>query len=285
MILVTGSAGKTGQALMRQLVVRGEEVRALVRKPSQGSRLIDLGATDIHVGDMRKHEDVLQAAEGVRAIYHICPNVSPDEFEIGMNAIRAAEGSGVEKFVYHSVLHPQVEKMPHHWQKMRVEELLFESSLNFTILQPAAYMQNILASWEMISEDGIYEIPYSVDAHLSIVDLLDVAEVAGIVLTEPGHDWAIYELSGPEPLSQVEVARILSDELDRPVRARQLSIADWHERAATSGIEGYAAQTLIDMFKYYDAYGFWGNSTVLEFILGRPAYDFRAFVQRTIAVK
>ena len=35
--------------------------------------------------------------------------------------------------------------MPHHWLKMRVEEKLFASGLPFTILQPAAYMQNVLA--------------------------------------------------------------------------------------------------------------------------------------------
>ena len=68
-------------------------------------------------------------------------------------AIRAAQSAGVERFVYHSVLHPQVEIMAHHWQKMRVEEQLFESGLSFTILQPAAYMQNVLAGW-----DGRFEL-------------------------------------------------------------------------------------------------------------------------------
>ena len=57
----------------------------------------------------------------------------------------AARRAGIRHLVYHSVLHPQVEAMPHHWQKMRVEEQLFAAGLPYTILQPAAYMQNVLA--------------------------------------------------------------------------------------------------------------------------------------------
>ncbi len=55
--------------------------------------------------------------------------------------------SGVTRFVYHSVLHPQIEAMPHHWQKMRTEEMLFAAGFELTVLQPTAYMQNILGAW------------------------------------------------------------------------------------------------------------------------------------------
>ena len=72
----------------------------------------------------------------------------------------------MEHFVYHSVLHPQTEKMNHHWQKMRVEEMIFESGLPFTILQPAPYMQNLLAGWKSIVEDGVLRVPYSVDSEI-----------------------------------------------------------------------------------------------------------------------
>ena len=94
--------------------------------------------------------------------------------------------------------------MPHHWQKLRMEEALLESGLEFTILQPCAYMQNILTGWQKITK-GEYIIPYQVQTRISMVDLQDVGEVASNVLTEQGHENAIYELSGPEPLSQADV--------------------------------------------------------------------------------
>ncbi len=65
-----------------------------------------------------------------------------------------------------------------------------------TILQPTAYMQNILAGWRSIVEDGIYRVPYPIDTRISLVDLRDVAEAAARVLTEDGHVGATYELVG-----------------------------------------------------------------------------------------
>ena len=222
-----------------------------------------------------------QAAQGVRAVYHICPNVSPDEVAIGQVAIMAARSAGVEHFVYHSVLRPQIEAMPHHWQKLRVEEQLFESGLSYTILQPAAYMQNVLAHWDQIMVQGVYPVPYAVETRLGMVDLEDVAEAAAVVLTEPGHAGAVYELAGAEVLSQVEVATILGQQLGHPVRAETVPLETWERRARESGLADYQVETLVKMFRYYECYGFWGNPHVLSWLLGRSPTTFATFVERS----
>jgi uncharacterized protein YbjT (DUF2867 family) len=281
MILVTGAAGKTGRAVIRALIAKGEAVRALVHRPEQIQSVEALGAQQGVVGDMRLQVPMAQAAQGVQAVYHICPNVSPDEVAIGQVAIAAARSAGVKHFVYHSVLHPQVEAMPHHWQKLRVEEKLFESGLSYTILQPAAYMQNVLAHWDQIMGQGVYPVPYAVETRLSMVDLEDVAEAAAVVLTEPGHTGAVYELAGVEVLSQTEVATILSQQLERPVRAEAVSLETWERRARESGLGDYQVETLVKMFHYYERYGFWGNPRVLSWLLGRPPTTFAAFVERS----
>ena len=286
MILVTGAAGKTGRAVIRALVARGEAVRALVHRPEQGRLVEEVGAQEVVVGEMRLQESMDRAAQGTRAIYHICPNVHPEEVAIGQTAIAAARAAGVEHFVYHSVLHPQIEAMPHHWLKMRVEEQLFQSGLNYTILQPAAYMQNVLAQWEHVLEQGIYAVPYSAETRLGMVDLEDVAEAAAIVLTEPGHEGATYELAGSEvetaaeALTQTEVAAILSQQLGRPVRAEALPLETWEKWARESALGDYQVETLVKMFRYYERHGFWGNPRVLGWLLGRPPTTFAAFVEQ-----
>ncbi len=282
MILVTGATGKTGRAVIRALVARGEAVRALVHRPEQGRLVEELGAQDIVVGDMRVQTTMDRAAQGTRAIYHICPNMHPEEVCIGQTAIAAARASGVEHFVYHSVLHPQVEAMPHHWLKMRMEEQLFQSGLSYTILQPAAYMQNVLSQWERIIEQGVYPVPYAVETRLSMVDLEDVAETAAIILTDPGHEGATYELAGPEALTQTEVAAILSQQLGRPVRAEAVPLETWGKQARESGLGDYQIETLVKMFRYYERHGFWGNPRVLGWLLGRPPTTFAAFVERVV---
>jgi NAD(P)H dehydrogenase (quinone) len=221
-----------------------------------------------------------QAAQGCRAIYHICPNMSRDELGMSQVAISAARSARVERFVYHSVLHPQTEAMPHHWQKLRVEERLFESGLRYTILQPTVYMQNLLAHWDLIAKQGILPLPYAAETRLGMVDLQDVAAAAVGVLTEKGHEGATYELVGTEALSQTEVASVLSRELGRPVRARAISLDEWEGLARRAGLDDYRIETLIKMFRYYERHDFWGSPRVLSWLLGRPPTTLAAFVRR-----
>jgi NAD(P)H dehydrogenase (quinone) len=282
LILITGAAGKTGQAVVRALVARRTAVRALVHRPDQVGLMKELGALEVVVGDMRVQAAVDQATRGVQAVYHICPNMSPDEIPIGQAAIAAALRGGAERFVYHSVLHPQTEDMPHHWQKLRVEEQLFESGLSYTILQPAAYMQNVLAQWDRVVGAGVYPVPYAVDTRLGMVDVEDVAAAAAIVLTEPGHAGATYELAGAEILSQTEIATILGRKLGHAVHAQPVSLKAWQQRARAAGLGDYQVQTLTSMFCYYERFGFWGNPRVLGWLLGRPPATFAAFVGRTM---
>jgi len=282
-ILVTGAAGKTGQAVIKALVARkSQPVRALVRRDEQTQIVKSLGAKEAIVGDMRDATTLKRAAQGVHAIYHICPNVSPEEIQIGKTAVAAAREAGVERFVFHSVMHPQTEAMTHHWNKLRVEEALFESGLAYTILQPSSYMQNVLGGWKAIVERGVYTVPYTVEARVSMVDLDDVAQAAAVILTEPGHLGATYELAGPEVLTQTQIADILSKHLKRPVRAEQITIEAWTLQARASGMGEYQIETLVKMFRYYDRNGFWGNPHTLSQLLGRTPTKFDAFVERTI---
>lgn len=277
MILVTGASGKTGKAIARALS-KVESVCAFVHREEQVSVLKSLGTEKVIVGDLRHQVDIQSAMRGARAVYHICPNMNPNETVIGKLVIDAARNAGVEHFVYHSVLHPQIETMNHHWQKMRVEELLFESGLHFTILQPAPYMQNLLAGWKSIVKEGVLRVPYSAESKFSFVDLEDVAEVARIVLSEPYHKSAMYELAGTQPTSHVEVAEIFGHVLKREVEAEKMEIGDW--RLVVKGLSEYALENLVKMFEYYDRWGLVGNPNALKWILQREPNSLAFFVER-----
>jgi uncharacterized protein YbjT (DUF2867 family) len=282
MILVTGASGKTGQAVVAALALTGAPTRALVRRSSQIEELLHLGAHEAMAGDMRLAADMRRAVDHTRAVYHICPNVNPNEVEIGYRLIAAAKEAGVDHLVLHSVLHPQTEAMPHHWSKLRVEEALLESGLDFTVIQPAAYMQNLLPGWKLITEAGVLRNPYPVETRLSLVDLRDVAEAAAIVLTERGHTGATYELTGTPPLSQTEVAHILSDALGRPVRAEAETIATWEARALAAGLSDEQRDLLTRMFDYYARHGLTGNPNTLRWLLGREPTALAEFARRSV---
>jgi len=280
MILVTGAGGKTGKAVIAALLARGASVRGFVRSPAYEPALKAIGASEVVVGAMDDADALSRAVRGADAIYHICPNVNPNEIAFAKVLVAASTSSGVSRLVYHSVLHPQIEAMPHHWNKLRVEEMLFSSGLDITILQPAAYMQNSLAQWDAIKRDGVYRVPYPVETRLSLVDLNDVAEAAALVLTNTGHSNATYELVGTPPLSQFELAEAFGRALKTHIRAETETIESWNHRARNAGMDDYQREILIRMFRAYAHDGLKGNCNVLSWLLGRPPTSLAAFAAR-----
>ncbi len=277
MILVTGAAGKTGHAVTDALARTGQPVRAWLRRHEQAQ---NLKVTDTVVGDLEDADLWREACVGVDAIYLICPNMYTREIEVGKLALQAAERAGIGRFVYHSVLHTQTEEMPHHWQKLRVEEEIFRSGLPFTVLQPCAYMQNVLAYREQIATSAQYTVPYNIQARFALVDLADVAWTAAKVLTESCHAGAIYELAGPENLSSEEIAHALANQLRRPVYAVQVPLESWEKSASASGMPGETIEALAAMFRYYDRHGLIGNGNVLGWLLGRRPASLSEFAAR-----
>jgi uncharacterized protein YbjT (DUF2867 family) len=244
-----------------------------------------IGVDDVKVGEMDDPHAWSQAVRGTSAVYHICPNVSPHELPFANALVAAAATHGIRRFVYHSVLHPQIEAMPHHWAKLRVEEMLFGSGLDVTILQPTAYMQNSLAEWDRMVGDGIYRVPYPVETKLSLVDLDDVAEAAALVLTEDGHSGATYELVGTPPMSQIEIAETFGRALQRAVRAEAEPVEAWTHRARSAAMDDTQRETLAKMFRAYARDGLKGNPNVLGWLLKRPPTSLAAFAARMAAAQ
>lgn len=280
MILITGAAGKTGLVVLKALQRRGLDVRVMVRRSEQAEELQKNGATETVVGDMTDAESFKRAMTGTKAVYHICPNMHQEEIEIGRLAITAARESGLAHFVYHSVLHPQAEKMPHHWQKMRVEEMLFESGLDFTIMQSAPYMQNILTNRDSVLVEKTYRVPYPLETRLSLVDLEDLGEAAAVVLTQPGHKGAIYEIVGIRALSQNVVADLIGQALGLDLVAEEIPLEDWRQNAEKNGLSLYQIETLLYMFDYYARFGLSGSNYLLRQLLGRDPHSLTTFIRR-----
>ncbi|MCJ7734347.1 MAG: NmrA family NAD(P)-binding protein, partial [Anaerolineales bacterium] len=171
----------------------------------------------------------------------------------------------------------------HHWLKLRVEERLIGSGLNFTILQPTAYMQNITSQLKNIQKSGIFQVPYAVETRLCLVDLKDIAEVAAAVLTDHSHNGAVYQLVGTGLTSQVEIAAQLSKLLDQEIQAKQISLEDWKEKVEKTGLGSYQISTLVKMFLHYQDHGFSGNPGMLHWLLGRLPTTLEKCLQREIS--
>jgi uncharacterized protein YbjT (DUF2867 family) len=287
MILITGANGQTGRAIIRALSSKGEEVRAFVHKFEQIQEIKSLDVKEVVVGDMMDQEAMNEVFIGIRAVYHICSVVNPDEVQIGQIAINAARSAKIEHFVYHSVLHSVLQDLPHHQKKLMVEEIVVNSGIPYTIIQPAAFMQNILQVWKLLSEEDIFEQRFftSKETRICMVDLEDLAEAVSIILTKPGHTGATYEICGPENLSMADMLAVFKQNFGREVKVQTTPDELWAAQLKKRGLGEYQINTLLTMFHHYNEHEFTGNPNVLTWLLGRRPNDFASFIHRTMQEK
>lgn len=282
-VLITGAGGKTGRAVIEAVTANGGSVRALVRDLDRHADLAhadlahaDLTDTtrddssktsgDVEVvrGDQREVDDLVAALDGCAAVYAIAPNVSAHELAMARAIVTACRRTDVARLVFHSVIHPQLSAMPHHTAKSAAEELVIESGLEWTILQPNAYLQN-LGGYVAQLHEGTYRVPYATDRGLAMVDLRDVATVAARCLLDDVGVHGTFELSGPVEVAPEDVARAASEILGRQVVAERQDPATWLSAVESSS----ATSRLHAMFAHYDRYGSPGDATVLRVLLGR----------------
>ena len=238
-----------------------------------------LGAVEVVHADLMDAAAMADAAKGCRAIYYICPNMTEQEQALGENIIAAAKAAEVDRLVFHSVLHTQVQALQHHWNRLFVEEAILESGVPYSILQVGSYYQNMLPGWAKMKETGIHAMAYEVEAPMSLVDLGDVADAAVKVLNDPGCANGIFEICGPV-ITLTEKAEILSDVLGQPIEARKLPADDAVAHAAHMGVGEFGQDCMRRMFAHYDIHGLVGSARVLEWIIGRPPVDFETFARK-----
>ena len=225
-VAVVGGNGKTGRAVAAALATRGVDVVTTGR--AEWGRL-------------------RTAVRGCEAAYVIAPNLHPDEPGHVTSALAALRDAGVGRVAYHSVASPYAPAMPHHLGKAVAEDVVRRSGLAWTILQPGAYLQNLDLTRTV-------HLPYRADAPFGLADLADVAEVAALVLTEPGHEGATYELA----TRRATVAELAAEAgvdvvVERPTGEPTTREEEW----------------LRAMFAYYDEHGLPVGTRVMETLLGR----------------
>ncbi len=282
MIIVTCAGGKTGKAIVKQLVKIGREVRAIVGHQNSIAKIHDLGAAEVFCCDLNDANAVENAFIGGKQLYYIAPNMNPAERIFGKNIIAAARVAGLEKIVFHSMLHTQLEELPHHWERHFVEADLMESGLCYTILQCGSYMQNMLPNWNRMIETGVHSMPYAISCPMSLVDLNDICEVAAKVLSSTKYNFGTYEICG-DAITLSEKASILSNVLGKEIRAEKSSLEQALEHGRMLNFSDYSIETMKKMFPYYDKHGLVGSPCVLEWILGRSHSSFQSFAERMAA--
>jgi uncharacterized protein YbjT (DUF2867 family) len=272
-ILAVGAAGKFAGLVIPALAKRGAKVRGLIQKAAQADRILKQGASEVAVGDLKDRASLDVALKGVSSVFYIAPAFLPDEAAIGIRMVAAAKQAGVRRFVFSSVIHPVLSRLPNHAMKAPVEEAVLDSQLEYTFLHPTMLFQNYAGAWNRIVETGVLAEPWSNDTRFSRVDYRDVAEVAAIALTGERLLYGTFELCAEGWLDRREVASLIGEVLGRPIKPQRVDPASLPA----------AAQAMRPMFDHYDRIGLRGNALTLAAILGRAPRTLRAYFEELAA--
>ena len=213
-VLVTGATGTVGSQVVKALLPRGVNVRALARKRPHPAMFS--GLVEIALGDLSDPVSVAEAIKGVDKLFLLIANVG-DELTQALTAYGLAKKAGLKHVTYLSVFKAdQFLEVPHFVAKSAVEDAIRGGGMPYTILRPAYFMQNERLLKPVLAGPGVYPVPAG-NQGLAVVDVRDVAEAAAISLTEEGHKGKTYDLVSSEMLSGPHAAatwsRVLSKEI------------------------------------------------------------------------
>lgn len=244
-ILVTGATGNIGYYVVSELVAKKEKVRVAVRNvDKERNTFADLDVELVEF-DFLKYETFDNALDGVQKVFLIRPPQLAKPKKDMKPFIEAIKKRKIDQIVFVSLM--GVEKnpvVPHR----KIEDLIRESGVGYTFLRPGFFMQNLNTTHrEEIAERDELFIPVG-KAKTSFIDTRDIASVAAACLTEDGHLWRGYTLTGAEALDYYEVAQILSDTLGRKIEYKNPGILEFRRKIIKRGIEKEFANVMTMLY-------------------------------------
>ena len=233
-ILVAGATGFLGSEICRQLREKGKKVKGLVRTTSDANKVAQLKAMGVETveGDLKDKVSLQRALHDVSSVISTVSStlsrqegdsIETVDDEGQTNLIDAAKAAGVDHFSYISVC-PMPGEFLLQTVKFKIEKLLAESGMNYTILQPTCFMEVWLSPAVGFDHSNAKAVIYGEGTNKhSWIAIKDVAAFAVASLENPDAKNQIIELGGPEALSPLEVVNIFEASQGRKFKLQLIS--------------------------------------------------------------
>lgn len=271
MILVT-TAGKVGSETVRLLRQRDMPVRVLVRDPAKARTLAEAGA-EVAIGDLDVPASIDAAMTDITTVVLVSPAVPVQELNVIGAAAREGAGHIIKATSKASADSPIARRR---WQT-EIEAGLAASGIPHTLLRSNAYMQNVLMLAPAIAQTSSFGSAAG-KGRTGMVDARDVAAAAAQIASSPAeHAGQTYWLSGPEPISNYDVAAVLSELLSRTITYREISFEENRDAMIRAGVPAPIAEMNAQAFSLTaEGDAEWITEDVPA-LLGRPGRTFEQF--------
>jgi NADH dehydrogenase len=227
MLLLTGATGSVGSRLLPLLLERGEDVRCLVREPRRlGPWRVDVQITLGDLGEMSDPYLVRQALRGVDTVVHLAATIRdqpPRRIEelnglATLRLLRAAERSGIERFVFFSALNAAAAQRTRFFRaKWLAERAVISSPLQTTVFAPSIVYDHSDPWITLLRRFSFLPVlPVSGDGHARFEPIWAQDAARCVVAALAQGERERYELAGPELLSYDEMSDLVSRVAGRP---------------------------------------------------------------------
>jgi uncharacterized protein YbjT (DUF2867 family) len=259
--LVLGGSGKTGRRIVQRLKSRGVPTRVASR-------------SSVPSFDWNKPEDWDAVLDGVASVYI---SYSPD---LAIPGATDSIQQFVDKAVAHGVSRIVLLSGRGEEEAQACEKIVQAVDVEWTVVRASWFMQNFSeGEFLQLVLGGTIALP-AADVPEPFIDVNDIADVAVAALTEPGHAYEIYEVTGPRLLTFTELAKEISAAAEREVQFVQIPAELFAQGIEESGIPediawllNYLFETVLDGRNAYVGDG-------VQRALGREPADFSAFARR-----
>ncbi len=227
MLLLTGATGSIGSRLLPLLLEQGEEVRCLVREPRRlGERRVDV---QIALGDLGEMSDpylVRQALRGVDTVVHLAATIRDQPHHrieelnglATVRLLRAAERSGVRRFVFFSALNASAAQRTRFFRAKWLAERAVETSALDSIVFAPSIVYDRSDPWVTLLRRFSFlpVVPVSGDGEARFQPIWAADAARCVVAALAGDGRSRYELAGPEVLSYDDMSDLVSRAAGRP---------------------------------------------------------------------
>ncbi|KAE8158057.1 hypothetical protein BDV40DRAFT_304559 [Aspergillus tamarii] len=280
MIGVLGASGTISSLLVSRLSGKGYATRALVHHSKAAAQLA-LSHVEVQIGDYTNDADLHKFLTGLDQLF-LLTAPSEEQLEIQSHIIDLAKDASVKGITKLSAWtaaedSPLLLSRQHH----AIEVYLAASGIPYTILEPHTFMQTTsMVFADEIGRNSSMTSSVTAEAGIFMVDVRDVAEVAAAVLTHAQHRGETLVIHGPEALSYVDCASLISRHLGREIRYNLVSHSEAKERFLKVGMGEFLADTLTTLSRLYNSGRYEPTlNTVVEDWTGHPPRTYQDFLE------